>query len=80
MVLNRQSSYLVTSRTSGLQRFRVVSTAVDVVVFVEVYEVDEYLFAHAAHEARRMPCRNGSHSARRDRHVAGLQDFLTLEK
>jgi hypothetical protein len=58
----------------------VVPTAVDVVVFVEVYEVDEYLFAHAAHEARGMPRRHGSHSARRHRHVAGLQDFLTLEK
>lgn len=57
-----------------------VSTAVDVVVFVKVYEVNEYLLADAAHEARRMPRRTGTHTARCHCHVAGLYDFLTLKK
>jgi len=57
-----------------------MSTAVHVVVFVEVYEVDEYFFAHAAREARRMPRRARPDSARRHRHVAGLQGLLTLWK
>jgi len=72
--------YLITSRTPGLERFRVMSTAVHVVVFVEVYEVDEYLFAHATREARRMPRRARPDSGGRHRHVAGLQGLLTLWK
>jgi len=66
------SAYLVARGTPGLQSFRVVPTAVDVAVFVEIYEVDQYLFAYAAREARRMPRRAGAHSAGRHRHVAGL--------
>lgn len=72
--------YLVTRRTPGLQSFSVVSTAIDVVVFVEIYEVDQYLLTYAARETRRMPRRTGTDSARRHRHVAGLQRFLTLIK
>lgn len=71
--------YLVASRASGLEGFRVVPTAVDVVVFIKVYEVDEYFFANATHETRRMPRRAGTHAARCHRHVPGLYDFLTLK-
>lgn len=71
-------AYLVARGTPGLQGLRVVSTAVDVVVFAEIDEVDQHLLAHVARETRRMPRRAGADSARRHRHVAGLQRFLTL--
>jgi len=72
--------YLITSWTPGFESFRVMSTTVNVVVFVEIYEVDEYFFAHTARETRWMPSRTRPNSARRYRHIARLKGLLTLCK
>ena len=55
-----------------------VTSAVDVLVFVEVDEIDEKLLAHCAYEAGRMPAHTVPRSLRVHRHLAALQEVIAL--
>ena len=55
-----------------------VTSAVDVLVFVEVDEIDEQLLAHCTHEASRMPAHAVPRSLRVHRHLAALQEVIAL--
>ena len=77
--LKKKSNHLVTSGASRLERFGVVSTAVETPFAVKVNQVDEQLATHAADETGRVPASRRTATRRHHRHVTATHRFAALK-
>ena len=70
---------LIAGRASGLERFGVMSAAVEFVGSPEVDEIDEKLLADATNETSRVPAHVGPGARRQDPHVPAHHLLLALK-
>lgn len=78
--IGQQYTHLIACSASGFEGLGVVSPAKHLTLPEEVDEIDEELFAHAAHEASWVPGNVGACTRGKDGHVPWLDLIFALQE
>ena len=79
-LIGRQQAYLITSRTTWLQSFCMMTTTIKSTLAMEVNQVHQKVFTNEAIEASRMPANIWTKSCRVNCNIARHCHLATLKK